>query len=54
MSGCWTETLLCTLQGLRKKSEGRASERGESEDLQEEEEKEDAISEVVRSVYRVA
>lgn len=37
-----------------RRTKRRASERGESEDLLGEEEKEDAISEVVRSVYRVA
>lgn len=47
---------LCTLQGLRKKNaeRERASERaGRKRGPSGEEEKEDAISEVVRSVYRV-
>ena len=49
---------LRSLQGLRQKNSGRAGERAgeqvECEDLPGKEEKEDAVSEVVRSVYRVA
>lgn len=50
----FTLSSLRLLRGLRTENEGRASELGESEDLSGEEEKEDAISEVVRSVYRAA
>lgn len=50
----FTPSSLRLLRGLRTEDEGRASELGESEDLSGEEEKEDAISEDVRSVYTAA